>query len=749
MTVLRGKGVTRVGWVTMSERRASSAAVFAAANQALNAARARWPELVVLDWNQASSGADRDRWYADSVHLTNTGQSEFALWLRSQALALATAGPGKLGAGRFLRVKIPGVGDVPSTGVSAVALNVTAVDPSGWGFFTVWPCGSPMPPDASHVNFLAPGAVEPNSVLAQVDASGDVCVWTYAASHVLVDVNGWFTSGFRGRAPARIVDTRGGQGAPLGRLPAGQTLRVHVSGNGGVPTTGVSAVALNVTAVEPTGWGFFTVWPCGSPMPPDASHVNFISAGAVEPNSVLVPVDSTGDICIWTYEASHVLVDVNGWFEPGSFEGRAPDRIVDTRSGQGAPTGRLGAGQTLRVPVSGVGDVPASGVTAVALNVTAVEPTGWGFFTVWPCGSPMPPDASSVNFVRAGAVEPNSVLVPVDSTGEVCIWTYAASHVLVDINGWFTSGFEGRAPAASSTPAAASSARSDLTPLRPVCFRLPVARSEADRTEGGRLSSAGMDITGASAIVTGGASGIGAAAARGLSAKGAKVVVADLQEDKGSALADEIGGAFCHVDVTNTDDIINAVEMAKSMGPLRVLVNSAGIGWAQRTVGKDGSYESAANLDAFKKVIAINLIGSFDCIRLAATAMSQTEPLESGERGAIVNVASVAAFDGQIGQASYSASKGGIVGMTLPVARDLAAIGVRVNTVAPGLIDTPIYGEGEGSEAFKANLQKGVLFPQRLGSPEELASMVLELVTNSYMNAETIRVDGGIRMPPK
>ena len=258
-----------------------------------------------------------------------------------------------------------------------------------------------------------------------------------------------------------------------------------------------------------------------------------------------------------------------------------------------------------------------------------------------------------------------------------------------------------------------------------------------------------MDITGASAIVTGGASGIGAAAARALAAKGAKVVVADLQEDKGSALADEIGGAFCQVDVTNTDDIINAVEMAKSMGPLRVLVNSAGIGWAQRTVGKDGSYESAANLDAFKKVIAINLIGSFDCIRLAATAMSQTEPLESGERGAIVNVASVAAFDGQIGQASYSASKGGIVGMTLPVARDLAAIGVRVNTVAPGLIDTPIYGEGEGSEAFKANLQKGVLFPQRLGSPEELASMVLELVTNSYMNAETIRVDGGIRMPPK
>jgi NAD(P)-dependent dehydrogenase (short-subunit alcohol dehydrogenase family) len=258
-----------------------------------------------------------------------------------------------------------------------------------------------------------------------------------------------------------------------------------------------------------------------------------------------------------------------------------------------------------------------------------------------------------------------------------------------------------------------------------------------------------MDINGVSAIVTGGASGIGAAAARRLSAGGAKVVVADLQDDKGSALADEIGGGFCRVDVTNTDDIVQAVEMAKSMGPLRVLVNSAGIGWAQRTVGKDGTYESAANLDAFKKVIAINLVGSFDCIRIAATAMSLTEPMEYGERGAIVNIASVAAFDGQIGQAAYSASKGGVVGMTLPIARDLAAIGVRVNTIAPGLIDTPIYGTGEASENFKANLEKGVLFPHRLGTQDELAAMILACITNSYMNAETIRVDGGIRMPPK
>lgn len=258
-----------------------------------------------------------------------------------------------------------------------------------------------------------------------------------------------------------------------------------------------------------------------------------------------------------------------------------------------------------------------------------------------------------------------------------------------------------------------------------------------------------MDINGVSAIVTGGASGIGAAVCRQLAAQGAKVVVADLQADKGTALAEEIGGAFVEVDVTNTDQIVAAVDKAKELGPVRVLVNSAGIGWAQRTVGRDGTYESAADLDAFKKVIAINLVGTFDCIRLAATAMGQTEPLESGERGAIVNMASVAAFDGQIGQGSYSASKGGVVGMTLPVARDLAAIGVRVNTVAPGLIDTPIYGEGPDSEAFKANLGQNVLFPKRLGSPDELASMVVEAVTNSYLNAETIRVDGGIRMPPK
>ena len=258
-----------------------------------------------------------------------------------------------------------------------------------------------------------------------------------------------------------------------------------------------------------------------------------------------------------------------------------------------------------------------------------------------------------------------------------------------------------------------------------------------------------MDISGSTAIVTGAASGIGAACARRLAAQGATVVVADLQADKGEALAQEIGGVFAQVDVTQTDQITGAVNAAAEIAPLRAVVNSAGIGWAQRTIGRDGQIESAHDLDAFKKVIAINLIGTFDMVRQAATIMSRNEPDADGQRGAIVNLASVAAFDGQIGQASYSASKGGVVGMTLPVARDLSASGIRLNTVAPGLIDTPIYGEGPDSEAFKAKLGESVLFPKRLGVPEELASMVVECLTNSYMNAEVIRVDGGIRMPPK
>jgi NAD(P)-dependent dehydrogenase (short-subunit alcohol dehydrogenase family) len=258
-----------------------------------------------------------------------------------------------------------------------------------------------------------------------------------------------------------------------------------------------------------------------------------------------------------------------------------------------------------------------------------------------------------------------------------------------------------------------------------------------------------MDLNGTSAIVTGGASGLGAATARLLAQHGAGVVVADLQDDKGGQLAKEIGGVFARTDVTNTEQIIAAVDTAAGMAPLRALVCCAGIGWPERTIGKDGEYASAHSLDAYQKVIAINLVGTFDCVRIAATAMSRTSADDNGQRGAIVLTASVAAEDGQIGQAAYSSSKGGIVGMTLPVARDLSVIGVRVNTILPGLIDTPIYGEGAASEEFKARLGAGVLFPKRLGHAEEYASLALEMLRNDYFNAESVRLDAGIRMQPR
>ncbi len=256
-----------------------------------------------------------------------------------------------------------------------------------------------------------------------------------------------------------------------------------------------------------------------------------------------------------------------------------------------------------------------------------------------------------------------------------------------------------------------------------------------------------LNLEGASAVVTGGASGIGEASAVQLADHGARVVIADLNEEKGEALASALGGLFVKCDVSSEEDAATAVAAASEMGPLRALVNSAGIGWAARTVDRNND---PMPQDQFDMVVRINLLGSFNMLRQCAAAMAKTDPLtEDGQRGAIVNMASAAAFDGQIGQAAYSASKGGIVGMTLPIARDLSPMGIRVNTIAPGLIDTPIYGEGEASEEFKQHLGQSVLFPKRLGSAEELAFMVLEVITNPYMNAEVIRVDGGIRMPPK
>lgn len=252
-----------------------------------------------------------------------------------------------------------------------------------------------------------------------------------------------------------------------------------------------------------------------------------------------------------------------------------------------------------------------------------------------------------------------------------------------------------------------------------------------------------MEINGNVFLITGGASGLGAGTARMLADNGGIVVLADLNDEAGTRLASELGGQFVHCDVTQEADGQAAVAAARALGPLRGLVNCAGIAIGTKTVGKDGPHPLAQ----FAKVININLIGTFNMIRLAAEAMSQGEPNAGGERGVIVNTASVAAYDGQIGQAAYAASKGGIVSLTLPVARDLCRSGIRVMTIAPGIFETPML-LGMPQEVQDA-LGKMVPFPPRLGKPAEYAMLVKQILTNPMLNGEVIRLDGAIRMQPK
>ncbi|MDX2140880.1 MAG: 3-hydroxyacyl-CoA dehydrogenase [Chloroflexota bacterium] len=252
-----------------------------------------------------------------------------------------------------------------------------------------------------------------------------------------------------------------------------------------------------------------------------------------------------------------------------------------------------------------------------------------------------------------------------------------------------------------------------------------------------------MNLQNAAAIVTGGASGLGEAVVRRFAAQGARVVIADINAERGAALAAELGATFARTDVTSEVDVSAAITQAQSLGTLHVLVNCAGVGMALRTTGKQGAHP----LEVFETVIRINLIGTFNVIRLVAQAMSANEPNAGGERGVIVNTASVAAYDGQIGQAAYSASKGGIVGMTLPIARDLARDGIRVVTIAPGIFDTPLLAALP--EAARVSLGQQVPFPSRLGKPEEYAHLAQAIVENEMLNGEVIRLDGAIRMAPK
>ena len=252
-----------------------------------------------------------------------------------------------------------------------------------------------------------------------------------------------------------------------------------------------------------------------------------------------------------------------------------------------------------------------------------------------------------------------------------------------------------------------------------------------------------MDIAGKVFLVTGGASGLGEGAARALAAAGGRVVIADLQADKGEAVAAELGGAFVKCDVTQEADGQAAVAQAASLGKLMGLVNCAGIAIGVKTVGKDGPHPLAQ----FARVININLVGSFNMIRLAADAMSRNDPEPTGERGVLISTASVAAYDGQIGQAAYSASKGGVVGMTLPIARDLARTGIRNMTIAPGIFGTPMLF-GMPKEVQDA-LAASVPFPSRLGTPADFGKLVRHIVENDMLNGEVIRLDGAIRLAPK
>ena len=255
-----------------------------------------------------------------------------------------------------------------------------------------------------------------------------------------------------------------------------------------------------------------------------------------------------------------------------------------------------------------------------------------------------------------------------------------------------------------------------------------------------------MQLAGSVALVTGGASGLGAATVRRLLAGGAKVLIVDRDEARGTALAAELGAgaAFAQADVTEPAQIEAAIARAAALGTLRIAVSCAGVGWASRTLDRTGKPH---DLDLFKTVVGINLVGTFNVLRLAAAAIARSEPLAHGERGVIVNTASVAAFDGQIGQIAYAASKAGVAGMTLPAARDLAPVGIRVCTIAPGIFDTPMLGTLP--EDKRAALAADVVFPKRLGDPADYGELVAAIVANGYLNGETIRLDGSLRMPPK
>ncbi|MGK0276023.1 MAG: SpoIID/LytB domain protein [Ilumatobacter sp.] len=476
MTALTGRGVKQIAWVNLAEIRTNSNGLtYRPHNDVLAAAENQWPNLTILDWNAASSDpGSRARWFSDGVHLTSTGQAEFALWLFDEVITLAPSN--RLGPPRKIVLPIHGTvvtgtaGDqvtVPNSATS-VALNITAFQPTAPGFVTVWPCGSDRP-ETSNLNYVG-GQVIANNVLAPIDDDGTVCLYSLVTTDVIIDVSGWFTAeagalaaatGVVGITPKRVVDTRIGVGWPS-RVTENDPIVIDVAGmtakrpNGTsvMAPSDVSGVSLNVTSTESSGPGFLTVWPCDEPFPL-ASSVNY-QAGSTVGNGVFAGVDGNGQVCIYSLADTHVVVDVQGWVAPdqaaASFTAVTPSRLADTRPGS-----RVTASSPLTIPVHGAAvtiagaatTVPTS-ATAAVLTVVAADPDNVGYVTVWPCVGDAPLAANLVYL--AGDTRSNGIIAPIGPDGSVCVFSLSPADIIVDISGWLTGptdgsgGFTGAVP---------------------------------------------------------------------------------------------------------------------------------------------------------------------------------------------------------------------------------------------------------------------------------------------------------------
>ena len=466
MRALTARGVRQVAWVNLADIRTSGGrSVYGPTNAALDAARSRWPNLTILDWNGASAGAERPRWFSDGVHLTSTGQAQFALWLRQSLVTMAPSIGGRLAPPRRIEIPVAGrtvtaadgtVSTIPAD-VTAVSLNVAAVDPAGGGFITVWPCSASRPM-TSNLNYTR-GAIDGNGVIAPVDANGKACVFSQVATDVVIDIGGWFGpadaagSGFTAITPKRLIDSREGLGVARGlvRPSSPVTLKVvgagvqRIDGSNSVIPANAVAAAINVTAVTPSGPGYITVWPCGVPRPV-VSTVNF-NAGDIRANGAIAPLGADGTLCFYSHASTDLVVDVVGWFTAGatpassSFVSAVPQRWVDTREGLGSPT-PIRPSKPLQIQVTGrqmvVGGqtvtIPAD-AESVSMNITAVDPPGGGFATVWPCGTPRPV-AANLNY-PSRRVTANNVIATIGAGGSVCVYTHSDTHFLVDVTGWF------------------------------------------------------------------------------------------------------------------------------------------------------------------------------------------------------------------------------------------------------------------------------------------------------------------------